>query len=156
MLSALAHKWNILLMMALLPAVLSILCKHNWVWREHVSRKNTCLAQTLWRGPKLSTSVVWEQKIIFSLVLAQGVFSPAVDLRFLLCPWARVYFKVAVKHVRTDSQDLGVEMLKTWSVLLTVEMCSQVPAMRAAPGAIICSIYSVLRIRMIQAYVSEK
>lgn len=73
--------------------------------------KRTCIQEEHMHGPDIVERT--EQKIIFSLVLAQGVFSPAVDLRFLLCPWARVYFKVAVKHVRTDSQDLGVEMLKT-------------------------------------------
>lgn len=92
------------------------------------------------------------------LVLAQGEFSPAVNLRILLCPWARVYLKVSFEDVRTDSQDLDVGMFKTWSVLQRAGMCSQVPAVWSGKtrGTIFCWICSVLRMRIIQVYVSEK
>lgn len=120
MLGALAQKWNQLLIVALLPAGVksrSILCKHTQLWRDHISRKNTSMAQTMERTKAICDHGVRTENYPLSFILARGLFSPAVHLRFLLCSWAGVYFKVVFEDVRTDCQDLNVEMLKPWSVL---------------------------------------
>lgn len=96
---------------------------HSALKRSHIQEEHK-------HGPDHGEDLCpWRQnRKLSSFFLAQGVFSPAVNLRFLLCSWAGVYFKVVFEDVRTDCQDLNVEMLKPWSVLQRAGMCSQVPA----------------------------
>lgn len=87
--------------------------RHLALKRTHIQEEHMCSPDIMERTEAVCVRGVRKENYPLSLVLAQGVFSPAVDLSFYLCAWARAYFKVAFEDVRTDSQDLDMEMVKT-------------------------------------------